>query len=315
MTPPTDLTFLAPPGEVADWRMVLLCDAAQATGVFDELPGTAQELAVRTGLEPDTLRVVLEALVSMGVLGVREDGGFDSGRRLPEPAAMASVRQHAQALRRWAETIEPRLRSQAVGDPAALASPELFHDALAAVASKVAPEVIESCLRRFPRAQSVLDLGGLHGEYSLEFARRGLRATMQDQPTMIDVVRRRGRLEAAGVELYQGSFFEAVPEGPFDLAFCSGITHTFDGAHNLALYRNVRAVVSPGGGVAVVTFLRRRNPLTALFDLQMLVNGNGGDTHTEAEYRAWMDQAGFTVDETVLDLPGQHGARSVLFAT
>lgn len=138
---------------------------------------------------------------------------------------------------------------------------------------------------------------------------------MQDQAAMIDVVRRRGRLEAAGVELYEGSFFETVPAGPFDMAFCSGITHTFDGAHNVALYRNLRPVVSSGGGVAVVTFLRRRNPLTALFAVQMLVNGNGGDTHTEAEYRAWMGQAGFTVDETVLDLLGQHGARSVLFAT
>ena len=28
--------------EDADWRMVLLCDAAVATGVFDKLPGTAE---------------------------------------------------------------------------------------------------------------------------------------------------------------------------------------------------------------------------------------------------------------------------------
>ena len=314
VTGPTDLTFLAPPGEAADWRMVLICDAAIATGILDKLPGTSAELADRAGLAPEPLRVLLDALVTLGVLAQGSDGRFDLGPSAPERAAMPSVRHHARALRRWATAIEPRLRGEPSGEPAGIADPETFHDALAANARKVAPAVVDVCLQRFPDARTVLDLGGLHGEYSLEFTRRGLGATMQDQPAMIDVARRRGRLGDAGVELFEGSFFETVPDGPFDLAFCSGITHTFDGDRNLALYRNLRRVVAPGGGVAVVTFLRGRNPITALFAVQMLLNDNGGDTHTEAEYRAWLGEAGFTVDADVLDLPEQ-GARSVLFAT
>ncbi len=82
MNVPTDLSFLSPPGEVADWRMVLLCDAAVATGVFDQLPGTAEELVGRTGLDPEPLRVVLDALLALGVL----DRGAD-GRLAPGPAA------------------------------------------------------------------------------------------------------------------------------------------------------------------------------------------------------------------------------------
>ena len=313
MTAPNDLTFLAPPGEVADWRMILLCDAAIATGLFDKLPGTVDELAVRAGLRPDALRVVLDALVTLGVVEVDQDGSFAAGSAAPEPAAMPSVRHHARALRRWATAIEPARRGEAL-QGVGMTDPDTFHDALARNAQKVAPELVDVCLRRFPEARSVVDLGGLHGEYSLEFTRRGLKATMQDMPAMIDVARRRGRLEAAGVDLFEGSFFESVPDGPFDLAYCSGITHTFDGEHNLMLFKHLRRIVAPGGGVAVVTFLRGRDPLTALFAVQMLVNDNGGDTHTEAEYRAWLTEAGFTVDETVLDLPGQ-GARSVLFAT
>jgi ubiquinone/menaquinone biosynthesis C-methylase UbiE len=313
LSAPNDLTFLAPPGEVADWRMILLCDAAIATGLFDKLPGTLDELAGRAGLRPGALRVVLDALVTLGVLEAGEEGTFAAGPAVPEPDAMAGMRQHARALRRWASAIEPALRGEAV-EGASVTDPETFHDALARNAHKVAPEVVDVCLQRFPEARSVLDLGGLHGEYSLEFTRRGLKATMQDMPAMIDVARRRGRLEAAGVDLFEGSFFETVPDGPFDLAYCSGITHTFDGEHNLMLFRHLRRVVAAGGGVAVVTFLRGRDPLTALFAVQMLVNDNGGDTHTEAEYRAWLSEAGFTVDDTVVDLPGQ-GARSVLFAT
>lgn len=314
MSLPTDLTFLAPPGEAADWRTIVLCDAAASTGVFDKLPGTAEELATRTGLDPEALRVVLDALVTLGVLEAGADGNLSLGPDAPEPSAMPRVRHHARALKRWATAIEPRLRGESTRDPAGVADPEMFHDALAANARRGAPEIVDACLQRFPDARRVLDLGGLHGEYSLEFTRRGLRATMQDMPAMVDVARRRGRLEAAGVELFEGSFFENVPDGPFDLAYCSGITHTFDGDHNLMLFRNLRKVVAPGGGVAVVTFLRGRNPINALFAVQMLVNDNGGDTHTEEEYRSWLTEAGFTVDDEVLDLPEQ-GSRSVLFAT
>jgi len=313
VTLPTDLTFLAPPGEAADWRVIVLCDAAAATGLFDTLPGTAEELADRAGLEPQAVRVVLDALAAVGVLEAGGDGRFTLGAAAPEPAAMATVRHHARALRRWATALEPQLRGESTPNNA-VPDPEMFHDALAMNARKVAPEIVDVCLQRFPEARSVLDLGGLHGEYSLEFARRGLRATMQDQPAMVDVARRRGRLEAAGVELFEGSFFDTVPDGPFDLAFCSGITHTFDGDRNRTLFRNLRPVIAPGGGVAVVTFLRGRNPLTPLFAVQMLVNDNGGDTHTEAEYREWLREAGFADDDAVLDLHHGQGPRSVLFA-
>jgi len=294
--------------------MILLCDVAASTGLLDGLAGTAEAVATGRGLDPHAVRVVLDALTGWGIIARAGDGTYTAGVGLPAQEALATIRHHARSLRRWAAAAEPRLRGEPQGEPVRVADPEPFHDALAVTARRAAPEIVDTCLARFPDARSVLDLGGLHGEYALEFRRRGLRATMQDQPGMIDVARRRGRLEAAGVELFEGSFFETVPEGPFDLAFCSGITHTFDGDRNLTLYRNLRPVVAVGGGVAVVTFLRHRHPITALFAVQMLLNDNGGDTHTEQEYRQWLGEAGFVVDEGVLDLPGDR-SRSVLLAT
>ena len=314
MALPTNLTFLSPPSDIADWRLIVLCDAAGSAGVFGELPGTAPAIARRLGLDPHGVRVVADALVAVGVLERRDDDAYAAGPGTPDAVALSTIRHHARALRRWAMTADHRLRGEQGGDPIGMADPETFHDSLAATARATAPAVADACLARVPDARTVLDLGGLHGEYSLEFARRGLKATMQDMPRMIEVARTRGRLEAAGVELYEGSFFDTVPDGPFDLAFCSGITHTFGADGNLALFANLRKVVAPGGGVAVVTFLRRRNPIAALFAVQMLLNDNGGDTHSEAEYRAWLGSAGFTVDEGVLDLPDE-GARAILFAT
>ncbi|MEX2291852.1 MAG: class I SAM-dependent methyltransferase [Mycobacteriales bacterium] len=315
MTRPADPTFLAPPGQVADWRRVLLCDVAAGTGLLEALPGTPEVLAERLELDAHALRVLLDALTVYQVVSGDADGTYVRGAEVPTDSTLAGLRHHARALRRWAAALEDRTRDRPISSATGPADPEAFHDALAVTARQAAPGVVDACLTRFPHARSVLDLGGLHGEYSLEFTRRGLAATMQDQPVMVEVARRRGRLEAAGVQLFAGSFFDTVPEGPFDLAFCSGITHTFDGDHNLALFGNLRRVLVPSGaGVAVVTFLRGRHPVSALFAVQMLLNANGGDTHTEAEYRQWLGDSGFTADPAVVDLPDQ-AARSVLFAS
>lgn len=309
-----DRSFMAPPGALADWRMVVLVDAAAGSGLLAALPGTADDLAGRLELDPRAVRVVLDALGAWGV--VERDADSDTyrlGADAPDADGIASLRHHAQAVRSWSSTLDKRLTGEPVEIRPGMPDPELFIDALAVGARATAPGVVDLCLARFPDARSVIDLGGGHGEYSLEFARRGLRVTMQDLPVMIDEVRRRGRLTEAGVELVAGSFFNGVPPGPFHLAFCAGITHTFDAKHNELLFRNLRPAVAGGGGVAVVTFFRHRHPMADVFAVQMLVNANGGDSHTEEEYRAWLGGAGFQPDDTPVDVAGR--PRSVLFAT
>lgn len=313
MQQPVDPTFLAPPGQVVDWRMVVLFDAVTGAGALDALPGTADDLAGQLGLDAHGLRVALDALAVWGIVVRDGDGRYATGPELPGAEDAARLRHHARAIRRWSTSVDTRLRGTADEARPGMPDPELFIDALAAGARQSAPGVVDVCLSRFPAARSVIDLGGGHGEYSLEFARRGLQVTLQDLPVMVDIVRRRGRLTEAGVELVAGSFFDNVPPGPFDLAFCTGITHTFDGEHNRDLFRRLRDVVAPAGGVAVVTFLRHRHPLADVFAVQMLTNANGGDSHSEEEYRDWLTTAGFRVDGEVADLPDR--PQSVLFAT
>lgn len=309
-----DHSFLAPPGQVADWRMVLLFDAVAGSGVLGALPGTAEEIAGRVGLDANGLRVVLDALGAWRIVERDSGGGgrYALGADAPDDGLAASLRHHARALRSWSTSIDARLRGDPVDVRPGMPDPELFIDALARQARVAAPPLVDLCLARFPDARTVIDLGGGHGEYSLEFARRGLHVTLQDLPVMVDIVRSRGRLEAAGVELVAGSFFDAVPPGPFDLAFCAGITHTFDADHNRILFGRLRPVVAARGGVAVVTLLRHQDPRAAIFAVQMLANANGGDTHSEDEYRAWLGESGFRVDDAVATVPGR--PQSVLFA-
>ena len=313
MSVPSDLSFLTPPGEIADWRMIVLVDAVVSCGALAALPGTAADVAARLDLDGHGLRVALDALAAWGVVEAGPDNTYVPGPRAPSADQELTVRHHARALRSWASSLPARLTGEPVQFPTKPTDPELLLDALAVNARTAAPDIVDACLARFPDARRVIDLGGAHGEYALEFARRGLEATLQDMPIMVDIVARRGRLAEAGVELFAGSFFDVVAPGPFDLAFCCGINHTFDGEHNRALFGRLRPVIVPGGGVAVVSFVRGRYPVGDIFAAQMLSIGNGGDTHGEDEYRAWLAASGFRMDDRPVDVAGR--PLSVLFAT
>ncbi|MFV2175656.1 class I SAM-dependent methyltransferase [Actinomadura sp. LOL_016] len=200
------------------------------------------------------------------------------------------------AIHRWTLLLKDRLRDRTAGGDAVSAQPALSEaglDTLAVKARRVTGPVVDVCMRRFPQASRVLDLGGGHGELSLEFARRGIHPTMQDLPGVMEIVERRGRLPAAGVELFPGDLFAELPSGPFDLVLCSAVTTLFDGAANLDLYRRLRPLIRPGGGLAIVSYLRERAHVSAAFALQMLVWTDGGDAHGEDDYRRWLAEAGY----------------------
>ena len=305
-----DLSFLAAPDRVGDWRMALLFDAAAEAGVLDDLPATAAEVARRRGVDSGAVRVVLEALAAWDVV-VADGDRFSPGPRAPDAQEGAVLRHHARSIRLWTERLPQRLGTPEQTGP----SPrrwglEPWLDGLAVNARLSAPGAVEECLRRAAGARTVLDLGGGHGEYALEFARRGLDATMQDRPEVVDLARRRGRLEAAGIGLHAGDFFETLPPGPFDIVFCAGVSYTYDGARNHELFRRVAGVIGPGGTLAVHTFLRGRDPRAAVFAVQIL-GAAGGDTHGEGEYRQWLSEAGYrSVDVVHLARPPE----SIVFA-
>jgi hypothetical protein len=116
---------------------------------------------------------------------------------------------------------------------------------------------------------------------------------MQDLPAVVEASERRDRLSAAGVDLFAGDLRTALPRGPFDLVLCSTVTNMFDETVNRDLYRRLHEVIAPGGGLAIVSYLRGRTPVAAAFALQMLAWTDGGDAHGEDDYRRWLADAGF----------------------
>lgn len=309
---PEARSFLAAPDAASDWRMLLVYDAAAGTGVLDALPGTAEEVAARRGLDARAVRIVLDVLAEWRIVD-RADAGYTAGAGMPDGEQAAILRHHARSIHLWAGALNDRLH----GTPPAPREPpspelrDLWYAALAAFARPAAPAVVDACLERFPAAERVLDLGGGHGAHAQAFAARGLSATLQDRPEAIERARSRG-LEAAGVDLFGGDFFQTLPEGPFDLVFCAAVTDTYDGERNAALYRHVHTVLAPEGGVALLAFVRGRHPAVAAFAVQMLAVDRGGDTHRTEDYRGWLEGAGFR-DIDVVDL--DDWPQSLVFAS
>ena len=133
-----DLSFLAPPGEVADWRMVATFDAAAEAGLFEQLPATPAQVASRLGLDERAVRILLGALSVWGVVerhagrySMHPDWSCDQGEA-------ATLRHHARVLRTWSTQLGDRLR----GTPPSPSKipPErrrLWLEALAARASRL----------------------------------------------------------------------------------------------------------------------------------------------------------------------------------
>ena len=280
--------------------MVVLCNVATQAGVLAALPGTPAELAGRLDLDEHAVSVVLEALATWSVVRPTAGEVWALGPRAPSADAAAVLGHHARALGLWSSNLDDRLHgrspSQARPTPQKVAQ---MLEALTINGRESAPGTVNACLARLPGATRALDLGGGHGEYALELTRRGLAVTVQDQDHVIEAAREAGRLEQAGIDLFAGDFFEVLPEGPFDLVLCAGVTYTFDGARNVELYRRVRSILAPDGVLAVHTFLRGTDPRAALFAVQMLSGGRGGDTHSEDEHRRWLADAGYDSVEVV----------------
>lgn len=294
-----DLAFMAQPGTVADWRGVVLVDAAAATGVLAALPGTADKVAAEAGTDPASTRTLLDGLAVFDVVTRDADGTYSAGPNAPDDDQTAVLRQHAGVIARWSTSLADRLTgttTEADESGRPIAGTGRWLDSLAVGARRRAPMLVDACLAAVPDPVRVLDLAGGHGEYGLEFARRGFDVTMQDLPHVIDLAREGGRLEPAGVTLFPGDFFEALPEEPFDLVLLAGVAHTFPRPRLEALYRHILTVTRRG--LVVSASIRDGSWRSTLFAVQMLAGRNGAHTHTEDVHRDSLRAAGFSRVET-----------------
>lgn len=259
----------------------------------------AAEVAAAVEAEPRATAMLLDALTALGVL-VKEEGRYrctEAARALA--GQRAGLMHMAHLWNTWSGLTGcvRTGRSERGGPPGSQV--EHFMAAMHARARTLAGDAVRSVGHAGVRR--LLDVGGGPATFAIAFAQAEpeLRAEVLDlapvRPIAEDHIRAAGlehRVTVRAGDLRSGSLGEG-----YDLVLVSAICHMLGEDENAdLLVRCARALV-PGGRVAIREFIldpdRAGPPAAALFALNMLVGTERGNTYTEAQYRAWLDAAGF----------------------
>ncbi|WP_137283934.1 class I SAM-dependent methyltransferase [Halorussus salinisoli] len=304
-----------------DYREALLLWAARETGVLEAVTTDAEtpaEVADETGVTERAARITLDAMAELGYLevvgdedvggGDRTDAQYEITNRALGFVAKADVRSigsvpHAlDCVDRWLE-LPATMRTGDPPDPESTSEDWTtnFMGAMASVDDAAVRASVTAAVHRNPDAERVLDAGCGPGVFAKEFVRRGFDVTLVDRPEVIDIDRR--FLEHEPIELVEGDITESLPDGGFDLVFCSRVAHGLSPEANRAFLANAFDALEPGGAVVLTDKVRGRAEDAALFGAHVLAQTDGGDTYTESAFTEWLRDAGFT-DAEVRDVPG-----------
>jgi len=157
----------------------------------------------------------------------------------------------------------------------------------------------------------VLDVGGGSGAYSIALCRRDstIEAEILDLPSVVPIAERHvaesgvsGRIRVRAGDMLTDPFGKG-----FDLVLLSAICHMLSPEDNVRLLAKAHDALGSGGRVVIQDFIlsddKTQPVAAALFALNMLVATKQGSAYSEAEYRDWLDQAGFRAEERIA-LPG-----------
>ncbi|RNC71434.1 MAG: methyltransferase domain-containing protein [Desulfuromonadales bacterium] len=269
--------------------------------VFDHLarPLTAPEAAELLGADTRGTEILLNALVSLGLLTKRGGRFVNSAvaRRYlvaGAPWYMGDIIRHSDTLWRNWSGLDEVVRT---GRPARLAHD---HDAFIRGMHNLASFKDRDLMKAIglKGVATALDLGGGPGTYSMAMARKGIRATLFDMPDTIRIARELVHESGVeGVSFREGDFLADDIGAGYDLILVSQVIHAYGPAENRVLLEKCRAALNPGGRVAIHEFLIDRSQSMprsgALFAVNMLVNTDHGRCYPPEEIARLLRRAGF----------------------
>ncbi|MFH2203034.1 MAG: methyltransferase [Elusimicrobiota bacterium] len=295
-------------------------------GVFTALAGrrlSADRLCRALKTDRRGLTMLLDALTAMELLG-KKGGGY---RNMPAAEKFLSrkspayigymILHHHYLVESWAnldravKTGKPVRKRSARMDPARREAflMGMFNNARS-FAPLIVPHIDLSGRRR------LLDLGGGPGTYAIEFCRRNprLNAEVFDLPTTRPfAVKTIKRFSMGGrIRFQPGDYLRDKVRGTFDAAWLSHILHAEGPAGCRRILRRAVEALAPGGLILVHDFYLRaamdgpRFP--ALFTLNMLLGTRAGQSYSEAQVRAMLEEAGIRkIRRIPLSVPNDSG--------
>jgi len=279
-----------------------------------EAPLHVETLAARLGAAPRGVRILCDALVTMGILqkdaaqyALTSESAIFLNRASPACMADAfrflSSAHIEDAFRGLTAAVRRGGTPEGPSDVLA-ANHEFWLDfarAMAPMMSYPAESIAQILGADREEPWKVLDIAAGHGMFGITLARRNPRAlvTAVDWPGVLAIAQ--DNAKAAGVtdrfRAIPGSAFEVEFGAGYDLVLLANFLHHFDPPTCEALLRRVHASLAPAGRVAILEFVpgddRLSPPFAAMFALNMLVHTPAGDTYTFPDLERMLRNAGF----------------------
>lgn len=293
------------------WETKILLTAVKLDvfSVLDRKSRTADEVARKLGADTRALGLLLNALVSIGLL-TKEGDDYQNTKVAQtnlvrgEPEFVGHLLLlHDAEWGNWAKLEEAiRTGRSPVTRHVFETNPDLGANVLA-VLHRIGKQSGPSFAQRLKLegARSLLDLGGGAGTNAIAFCSvyPQLRATVFDLPQTLRVTER--IVKEAGfdqrIALQAGDFNRDSLGGPYDVVLMSDILHYQDEPGNAALVAKVMTHLASGGRLIIKDrFLdaSRTSPAwTTAFAVHILINTEHGACFTTAEAAEWMRRAGF----------------------
>ena len=283
--------------------MILLCSVR--LGVFRGLAeGSlgASELARKIGADVSRLEILLGALVSLGLLS-KAGSRYRLSKTareflLPGGRSQESILLHLMNCWDAWGNLAGKIRGGRKKRDGESVCRENFIRGM----GENSRERAEAVARKFPlkEGERLLDLGGGPGTYAVAWAEAypDAEISLFDLPATLRVTRKilKEKGKEGRVCLLQGDFLKNPVVGSYDFVWISQILHAYSTKDCIELLGRARAVLRPGGKVAVQEFMVSENktspPGPVFFSVHMVAVTEAGRAYTAKEIAAMMRKAG-----------------------
>jgi predicted O-methyltransferase YrrM len=299
------------------WECKVLLTAIKLDlfGALAGSPQTVTEVARRVRTDPHPTKLLLNALVGIGLLR-KEDERYTNTAEAQQYLVKGSPQYAGHLLElqdaewdNWGK-LETAVRTgqSPVKEHLFRSDPRLAENVLM-VLHRVALQHAPTLARQIDlsRSRTLLDLGGGAGTHAMAFCQAypTLHATIFDLPETLQTTAR--LVKESGLEdrisLLPGDFNRDRLGGPYDAVLMSDILHYQGPEANAAVVRKVYEALSPSGRLVIKDrFLNedRTSPAwTAVFAVHLLVNTECGRCYTVNEATEWLKVAGFRIIQQI----------------
>lgn len=298
----------------------ILLSAAQLD-LFTKLkagPQTVEDIASAEGWDTRALRILMDALVSMGLVAKHPKGTYSAGDNIlkllgkgGEESVLPMIRHRVRLWETWSNITEivrtgenPRFRDE---PRYSQEETEEFIGAMHVIGGHMAERIVADI--DLSQRSQLLDIGGGSGVYTTAFLKKSpsLKAALFDLPEVVELSKR--WITAAGlidrVEFVSGDYNEDEFPGGHDLALLSAIIHINSREQNRSLFARINQALVPGGALLIrdhiMNEMRTEPEEGAIFAVNMLAATRGGDTYTFGEVKEDLEAAGFSDVQLIRD--------------